>query len=264
MIRIRRMLRTMLRKALRTKSGRPLGRKRLPRFGLPLILLFIVFLAIQSFYYIEQNIREPLMNIARVQVHQLASEAISDSISNKIVQQTDIRELITLHYNNQGEIQSAVFNYSEYARIQTETTKGVLETLHALEDEEITIPLGQAFNSNILAHMGPQLPVRLRPMGSATVDLSFDMQSAGINMVMITVYAVIKAHVAIVMPFSVDSGEVSLRVPLSNAVIVGQVPNFYYSSDGRTDARPPGDAANDSSSGEGVLPVIPVIPPVEF
>lgn len=245
-------------------SGRPVGR-RMSRYGVPLLLLIVV-LGLQLFNYIERNIREPLMNIARVHVHQLASEAISKTISDKIVQQTDIRDLITLQYNQQGEIQSAVFNYTEYARIQTETTKGVLETLHALEDKEITIPLGQAFQSNILAHLGPPLPVRLRPMGSATVDLSFDMQTAGINMVMITVYAVIKAHVAIVMPFSVDSGEVSLRVPLSNAVIVGQVPDFYYSGSGAgggsTDQRRTEE--RDLPSGEGLLPVVPVIPPVEF
>lgn len=262
MFRILRPVRRLWRAFFRRKSGRPLGPKA-SRYGLPLLLLLLLFLGWRFFNYIEHNIREPLMNIARVHVHQLASEAISEAISNKIVQQTDILDLITLQYNHQGEIQSAVFNYSEYARIQTETAKGVLETLHALEEKEITIPLGQAFNSNILAHLGPQLPVRLRPMGSATVDLSFDMQSAGINMVMITVYAVIKAHVAIVMPFSVDSGEVSLRVPLSNAVIVGQVPDFYYSGGGGASS-PADERTNQSPSGEGVLPVVPVIPPVEF
>jgi len=252
----------------RRKGSGWIGRRRWARYGWPLVLLFVVFLGVQLFNYIERNIRETLINIARVHVHQLASEAISETISNKIVQQTDIRELITLQYNRQGEIQSAVFNYSEYARIQTETTKGVLEALHALEEAEITIPLGQASKSTLLAHLGPRLPIRLRPMGSATVDLSFDMQTAGINMVMITVYAVIKAHVAIVMPFSVDSGEVSLRVPLSNAVIVGQVPDFYYSGGGRTGSGPtqatPSEDGRESPSGEGLLPVVPVIPPVEF
>ncbi len=245
--------------------GNRLARKPFHRFVIPLVILVFIFIGVQLFYFVERNIREPLMNIARVQVHQMATESITESISNKVVRQTDIRDLITIQYDKEGVIQSAVFNYSEYARIQAEATARVLETLHDLKEREIKIPLGQAFNSNILAHFGPGIPVRLRPMGSATVDLEFEMQTAGINMVMVAVYAVIKAHVAIVIPFSVESGEVSTRVALSNAVIVGQVPNFYYSSGGGSGVSDSKPAGTEGSSGDGLLPpVVPMVPPVEF
>ena len=246
--------------------GNRLARRPFHRFMIPFAILVFIFIGVQLFYFVERNIRDPLMNIARVQVHQMATESIIESISNKVVRQTDIRDLITIQYDKEGVIQSAVFNYSEYARIQAEATQRVLETLHDLKEREITIPLGQALNSNILAHLGPGIPVRLRPMGSATVDLEFEMQTAGINMVMVTVYAVIKAHVAIVIPFSVESGEVSTRVALSNAVIVGQVPDFYYSSGGGSGVSDPDQASGtEGSSGDGLLPpVVPMIPPVEF
>lgn len=242
-----------------------LARRPFYRFMIPVVILLLIFSGVQLFYFIERNIRVPLMNIARVQVHQMATESIIESISKKIVRQTDIRDLIMIQYDNKGVIQNALFNYSEYARIQAETTARVHEVLRELEEQEIEIPLGQAFNSNILAHLGPKISVHLRPMGSATVDLEFDMQTAGINMVMVTVYAVIKAQVAIVIPFSVESGEVSTRVALSNAVIVGQVPNFYYSSGGSGGRDPAqGGGTKDPSNDTPLPPVMPIIPPVEF
>ncbi|WP_051330811.1 sporulation protein YunB [Aneurinibacillus terranovensis] len=199
------------------------------------ILSIVVFLGLtlQTFYYIERNLEPAIREIARFRVEQLATRAINDAINKKIVQGTNFKELVEFQKDQNGKIQAALFNYNEYSRIVGETTGRVTNTLEELEQMPQTIPLGQALGSNLLAQTGPNIPITLVPYGSVQVDLNTKMQEAGINMVLITVVVVIQAKVKIVIPFSTDPAVVKSEIPISNALIVGNVPQFYYDGNGK-------------------------------
>ncbi|WCK53812.1 sporulation protein YunB [Aneurinibacillus sp. Ricciae_BoGa-3] len=114
-----------------------------------------------------------------------------------------------------------------------ETTNRVTNTLDDMEQVPQTIPLGQVLGSNLLSQLGPSIPITLIPYGTVQVDLETKMQEAGINMVLITVVVVIQAKVKIVIPFSTEPAYVKSEIPISNALIVGNVPQFYYDGNGK-------------------------------
>lgn len=237
------------------RRRRPIGRRRF----ILLIMAVLILVFLQMFYIVERNIQPALMGIAKVRIHQLATEAIKEAIASEIANEVDMHNLIRFQYDNNGVIQNVVFNYLELARIQSDAASSVQAILHDLENERIKIPLGLATNSKILANLGPSIPITLRPVGSAMVDLQFETQTAGINNVMIIVFAVIKAQVDIVIPFQVESETVETAVALSNTIVVGQVPEFFFQG------QPPWGTGGPQSEGQGRTDrPVRIVPPVEF
>ncbi|MCF6092393.1 sporulation protein YunB [Microaerobacter geothermalis] len=195
-------------------------------------LVIIVVISTQGFLYVEKNLQPTLMAIAKTKVKQYATKAINDAISKKIAMGTDFKELIEFRYDGNGKIVAAIYNYKEIARLQGETTARVQGVLDDLGKEIQPIPLGQALNSNILAQLGPEVPITLVPIGYAQVNVNIKTENAGINMVLWTVYVIIEAEVSVVIPFISEPATVSTQVPISYALVVGEVPQVYYDGNG--------------------------------
>jgi len=196
-----------------------------------ILIIFALFM-LQSFIYIENHLRPILMSIAQARVKQIATNAVNDAISKKIAQNTNFEDLIKFEIDDQGKIRAAIFNYSEYARIVGETTARVEGTLNDLEALQEKIKLGAAFNSDILADLGPSIPITIVPMGSVQVNPRTIYQNAGINVVIMTVLMDIRAEVQVVIPFVTAPTVITSSVPIAQTQIFGEVPQFYYDGKG--------------------------------
>ena len=219
--------------------GRKRWRGRNVRSPIPSKYMFLISLLIflgltfQTFYYIEKNIEPAIREIARIRTEQLATKVIHDAIGQKIIKDVNFKELVQLKEDKEGKIQAAIFNHNEYTRIALDTMENVTHALKNLEEVPQTLPLGQALKSNLLAQLGPDLPLTLVPFGSVHVELEPRMKEAGINMVLITVVIIIQTKVKSVIPFATQPAIVKMEIPVSNALIVGNVPQFYYDGKGR-------------------------------
>lgn len=215
-------------------------------------LIIFLLLIIQTFLYVERSIGPNLKEVARFKVEQLATKAINDAISKKMMQGTDFRQLVELQRDKNGQVQTALFNNNEYARIVAEAMARVTNALDDMESVPYQIPLGQVFQSNLLASLGPNIPVTLVPMGTAQVDVETRMQNAGINNVLVTAVMVIQAKVKILIPFSTEPAVIKSEIPLSTVLIVGNVPQFYYDGNG-----------NPVASAQPGMQAPSIVPPIQ-
>jgi sporulation protein YunB len=198
-----------------------------------ILIGIIVFLfTLQSFVYIEKNLKPPLTNLAKVRVKQLATQAINTAISDRIAKNTNFDDLIDWKTDRNGKITGFMLNYAEHMRITADTVKTVQNQLLSLQSLPEHIPLGQAMNSSILASFGPMIPVRLVPAGAVKVDLDTRYQNAGINMILVEVYIRIIAEVSVIIPLDTVPEVVETEVPISYALVVGDVPTYYFDGKG--------------------------------
>ncbi|HBI04172.1 MAG TPA: sporulation protein YunB [Paenibacillaceae bacterium] len=218
----------MLRRIRRRLSKRPIPTKYLFLFTLILFLALVT----QTFYYIDKRLAPTIREIARFKVEQLANHAINDTLSKNIMQGSDFRQLVEFQKDEQGQIQSALFNNNEYSRIVSETIQHISPILEKMESEPLKLPLGQVLQSNLLASLGPTIPVNLVPFGDVQVKMETRIQDSGINMVLYTAVLVIETKVKIIIPFSTEPATIHSELPISNAMIVGNVPQFYYDGKG--------------------------------
>lgn len=189
------------------------------------VLAVFLFAVVRLFVYVEHNIRPTILSIASVQADKLATEAINNAINEKVVHSFLYQDLIIIEKNRDGRIVMAQTNNMEVNRLMAETTLRVQRALTDLAGVKIHIPLGQAFNSYILANVGPRIPITLTPVGLVNTNLEDRFEDAGINQVRHKIYLTIDAEMQIVIPFISSITEVSTTVPIVDAIYPGEVPD---------------------------------------
>lgn len=220
------------------KDIRPKPRMRRRKLLL-MILLLMMLLSLPSFIFIERNLRPPLMNIAKVRVKQVATQAINKAITEQVARKSESEKLIEWKMNGNGKISGFMLNYAEHMSITSETISTVQNTLSEIKDIPEHIPIGHALNSAIISSFGPRVPVKFEPVGAVKVELSTRERNAAINMVLVEVYIKVTAEVSIIIPFDTEPELVETDIPISYLLVVGDVPMYYYDSTGK----PVGDNA---------------------
>ena len=218
----------MGRKRWRSGTSKSKGKRRL----ILIVLFLFTFSSLQTFIFIEKNLRPPLMAVAKVRIKQKATEAINAAINEKIAQGTNFDKLIEWKTDNSGKITGFMLNYAEHMKIAGDTVDIVQTALQNLQRMPEHIPLGQAFNSAIIASFGPDIPIRFVPAGEVKVDLSTRQKDAGINMLLVEVYIRIIAEVSIIIPFDTKPEIVSTEIPITYLLVVGDVPMYYFDGKG--------------------------------
>jgi sporulation protein YunB len=205
------------------------GIYRLSRKTKFLIVILVMGLVVtQTFIFMERNLKRPLMSLAKVRIKQMATQSINAAIADRISENTDVEHLIDWKLDHQGKITGFMLNYAEHMRITSETISTVQKILNELQVLKERIPIGQALGSAVLASFGPEIPVRLVPVGSVKVDLNTRHENAGINMILIEVYVRILAEVTVIIPFDTDTEVVETDIPISYSLVVGEVPSYYF------------------------------------
>jgi sporulation protein YunB len=103
--------------------------------------------------------------------------------------------------------------------------------IRSLGAEGITVPLGSITNSKLLSGRGPDIKVKIIPVGSVSTNFSDEFKQAGINQTRHKIYLELETQVRIVVPLGSDIINVSTRVPITETIIVGDVPNSYVNVD---------------------------------
>lgn len=211
--------------------SRPPRRKRRRRTVFLLLLITLAF-ALQSFIFVEKNLKPPLMKLAKVRVKQIATQSINSAITDRLSQGANYDKLIEWQRDNNGNVSSFVLNYAEHMRITADTVSTVQNQLLRLGSMPEHIPLGQAMGSALLASFGPKVPVRLVPVGSTQVSLNTRYENAGINMILVEVYIRIITEVSVIIPFDSNSEVVETEIPVTYVLVVGGTPMYYMDNKG--------------------------------
>ena len=189
------------------------------------ILVLILLLLVEGLLVVERKIRPSILAAAVMECDAAATRAINNAILDKVVGNTVYKDLITVEQDEKGKIVMAQINTGGMNRIMAETTNATGDALAALSEQPLEIPLGEIFDSYILAAYGPKIPVRLMPMGRVNTALIDSFEDAGINQTRHKIYLQVITEVQVVVPLITDSIEVITVMPLADTIYIGEVPD---------------------------------------
>lgn len=213
-------------------SNRP-PRKKMRRKHFWLItMLVVLFLTIQASIFLDRELRDPLMFLAKIRVKQLATEAINTAIQEQIAQTADSDKMIRWKTSVDGKITGFEIDYKQQMAITAKTLDIVNQVLKEHEDVPERIPIGHALNSPIISSFGPSVAVKFHPASVVKVDVETEQSEAGINNLLVEVYVRIRTEIAVVVPFDKEPEIIETKIPLSYAMVVGDVPTYYYDNNG--------------------------------
>ncbi|NLP19103.1 MAG: sporulation protein YunB [Firmicutes bacterium] len=192
-------------------------------------LLMVVFLVLLTIFMIfEGNIKPALAAVAEARARLIAIEAMTEAIEKEIIQTVEYQDLIYIHKDSRNRPVLLQPNTIAISRLAARTTEHVKNRLQSLEDEVILLPLGQVFGSDLLANMGPRFRLTVMPIGTVTVNLVNELEEAGINQTLHKIILEINAAIGIAVPMIATKTDVQHQVLLTQAVIVGEVPDTFF------------------------------------
>lgn len=210
-------------------ANRPGSRRKVWLIG---ALVFLILL-LQFFAYVENHLKPPIMHLAKIRMKQIGTDAINEAVASQVAQGENAEQLIDWKMDSSGKVSGFMLNYAEHMKITSDTFKVVQTTLKNKHMLSESIPIGQALGSPLIASFGPNVPIRIEPQGAVKVDLNTREKDAGINMVLVEVYIHVTVEVAVVVPFDMEPEVIDTEIPVSYLMVVGDVPMYYYNSQGQ-------------------------------
>lgn len=131
-----------------------------------------------------------------------------------------------------GNIQMISANVLKINQITSDIALEIQNSLRSSGNNKINIALGSITGINILAGIGPKIPVRISTAGNVETNLKSEFISKGINQTLHRVYLEVDSNVSILTPTSSIEESISNQVLILENVIVGEIPNNYYNFEG--------------------------------
>lgn len=213
------------------KMGR--GMRKRSKFFIVIITFFIVILVM--FFVLDTLMRPVVLTISEARVEYLTTRAINNAVKKVLGNENAGNGLMVIITDNEGKVSMIKADTMRMNALAADTAKAAQDEILKMGAEGIELAVGSIFGSRLMAGRGPRLKVKLRPIGAVTTEFSTEFENAGINQTRHRIYLKIVARVRVVAPIRGDTIIVSSKVPISETIIVGDVPQYYVNVDEKDD-----------------------------
>ena len=209
------------------------GVKKKTRTVLGIVIVFAIFCTAFGFA-MERNLRPIVLSTAESRVRAIALDAVNSAIARNLsgVQYDD---LIRLSRDSEGRVTSLSADAVGMNRLSTQIALTAQQYIADIGDQSLRISIGSLTGNPLLAGRGPEMLVKVIPVGAVSSEFITEFQSAGINQTRHKVYIRIRAVMRIVIPTGARKVEVTAQAPVAETVIVGQAPQSYVNVESRDD-----------------------------
>lgn len=191
-----------------------------------LFLTIIIFCAtnIAVTFAIQNAVLPVVKNRAEISAKRTAVTAIYNAVQSVIqAKGYTYSDFYTINRGNDGLISSIEVNTTAVNSFKT----SVVKEISGIKSNKIGIPLGDVLNHIFFTGRGPVVSFEFSCSEFTYADFKSSFSSAGINQTKHSVSIDIKTEVSIVLPYDILNITVETEVPVTETVIVGNVPNLY-------------------------------------
>jgi len=175
------------------------------------------------------------------------SEVVADDIALGVVSYDD---LISFETDGSGQIVALKSNMGEANLLRVHILHRLVSELDQLTTEELNIPMGNLTGNVLLSGLGPNIPVRILSVGSASTGFENQFSAAGINQTRHQIVLKITVTVNLLLPGGITQHTADSRITVAETVLMGQVPeNYTYFSQFET-AKDAADSYFDYGAGQ--------------
>ena len=193
-----------------------------------LVLLSVLLVMIAGILLVQLRLSPYIRELARNQAVNAASDAITQAMSELLRSgDVDFSGVIRLEKDVRGNITALRTDMTQVERMKVEVL-GLLDGLVAqINTQELGIQLGNVLLPDLLAGMGPVLPVRAVSLTMSNADFFSSFEAAGINQTLQTLWVKFNISLTILTTVGYESVDVDSNVMVAQTVIVGVVPDTY-------------------------------------
>lgn len=156
---------------------------------------------------------------------------INDEV-NQVMKNYSYDDLIKIEKDTEGKISLIKADVITINEIVSEIIKNIQEEFDKIPRIKVFINMGSVSGISALKNFEPKFELELESAGRMNYNVNTEFTSVGINQTQHKVYLQIDSTVRILTPFSTFGKEIKTDVILTEAIIVGEVPDSYYNLEG--------------------------------
>ena len=191
------------------------------------LFAIVVLLILISSIYLVKNMM-PTVKIACESKAKAIGVQITEETVREFIENVQYESLMHITYNEQGQIIAINANIIELNKLSSEISYKIQEKLNNLGKVSVQIPMGGMLGLNVFAGYGPDIDIRLVPMGNIETKFETEFDSQGINQTNHTIYMNIQSTITVVAPFIGSSVQCNSTLTIAETIIVGDIPDTYY------------------------------------
>ena len=213
-------------------------RIRLPDFrklnSLKAILLIMFFSIVVSIAMFLKSAYPILKSSCETAASSKGNKIINDEVY-KVMKNYTYNDLITIDKDTNGRISFIEANSVAINEIVTQINSNIQKEFDKIPTITVCINMGAISGIRVLKNIEPKFEIELESAGKINSNIRTEFHSVGINQTHHKIYLKIDARVGILTPFSAFGKDINSDVLISEAIIVGEVPDTYYNLEGMTE-----------------------------
>ncbi len=197
------------------------------RFSYFLLIVMIVLVLSVTFFCCQLAVH--IDEISRYESKLLAVKIINSAVET-VINNISPDELIKENLSESGEIASLSLDPKNTNRINYILSDTISSKLKEYEDEGFSVPVGTLSGVTLFNGRGFDIDIRLQQLGAVSTHIRSEFVSCGVNQSKYRVYVDIMVELRAVLPISSIDVSVEQEYLIGEKVIVGKVPNTYFSA----------------------------------
>ena len=194
------------------------------RFFIFLCFLIVCFSLFMS--YINGIVRPILYSQTEAFVKTYLTSSVSEALMNEDLTNPYLNS-VDFIYSDDGSLSAYSSNIVSANRIRALVSENIINSTDFKKAMDFTVSVGTLSGIPFLYGIGPRLSVKLTALYGITCDISSEFSNSGINQTLHRVILNISAETAVKEPLSGKKIRVDTTIPISETVIVGDVPEAY-------------------------------------
>lgn len=185
----------------------------------------IFFLIVFTIYFFDKKIFPAVLIKSESMVKAQTIDTISKTSMELFDEEFKYSEMILIDKDSDGSINLIRADTTKLNKLASEISIKCNEELQAMGNVGVKVPMGWVTDKSIFYNLGPDITVKIEPIGSINVTYESKFESAGINQTRHTIYLNVEANVRTVIPLHSQEINVSCEVPVSETIVVGKIPD---------------------------------------
>ena len=193
------------------------------------ILAVVSVLSVCAFNYAHENVIPVIVELSRATIENYVVDAVNAAAHMVIDENIDYKSLVSLEKDKNGDVLLVQCNTVKINRLARDLANLAQANVDKIVSQTLFVPLGAFTGSVILSGKGPDVKIKLLPIGSVICDFKSVFESVGVNQTKHSIYINVGSEISIVLPINTAPVAVTMSVLVAENVIIGKVPNVYIS-----------------------------------
>ena len=190
-----------------------------------LVIISILLVFILSIILYDKRIYPAVLQVAESSIKADTVECISKTSMELFDEEFNYDEMIIIDKDNEGNINMIRANTVKLNYLTSRLSIRCNEELQKMGEVGVEVPLGWMTDNSAFYEFGPDINVKIDPIGNMKVSYESKFESAGINQTRHKIYLNVEARVRMKIPLHSKEQVVTCQIPVAETIIVGKTPN---------------------------------------